>query len=63
MTKKILGFVPVYPIADGALATAAFVTCCECRDPIRGMGGPFAEALCIDCTEEKIKEINEGEGL
>jgi len=60
MSRKVLGFVPIYEIAEGALATAAFVMCAECHSPIRSMGGPFAEALCIDCTENTIKEINDG---
>ena len=42
---------PFYECKKGYMYTAATVHCQQCRQMLRGMGGPL-DALCVDCYNQ-----------
>jgi hypothetical protein len=52
---------PIYPIKPGYIATAAFITCVNCRTAISAMGGPRHNSLCLVCYDlHKLNNFIEG---
>lgn len=64
--SKILGYTkkgdPIRPIKPGMIATAAVISCIECRAVIRGMGGPQHGAKCVPCYEKENPDASSDHG-
>lgn len=45
---------PIRRIKEGMIATAAVISCVECKTIIRGMGGPNHGAKCVACSDKRV---------
>lgn len=69
MTDTIIGYRrtgkdtwdPIYPLKRGMIATAAIMSCSDCRTTISSSGGPGHNCLCPQCYEtKKIVDFSNG---
>lgn len=56
--RKVIGYrqgkgTPIYELQPGMVYTACMISCCGCHNPIRSMGGPMQDALCLTCWDQK----------
>lgn len=51
MTRKIIGYAPIYETEPGAIVTQAFILCSRCNAAISAHGGPRYGSLCLKCVK------------